>query len=233
VANQGNPDTREAFLESAMLVLAGSFREHLRRVLTTGAVAEAAGLHRQTFYLYWDTQAEFIEDFVDYVTDPAASTSSARLASIDDDLDDAGDDPAAEVRRMSERTFRSWIEDPVHFSRMVLWATHNDDDYVLQRMRALYRANNEAAAAGFGAIGDAWGIEPKPPFTLESIAALFNALRDGLLLHLLISGDDLPPSFFGDVHLALSGAVTRRVGEETLSPDDSYRAHVRGPVDDD
>src|SRR5690606_33829752 len=128
----------------------------------------AGGYSRQTFYLHWSTQAEFVEDFVRYVTDPTHSSSSERLTEIDDDLDDAGDDPAAEVRRMSRRTYRRWAEDPVHFARMVLWATHPSDGLVRERMRRLYEANDEAAAAGFGAVGDAWGIEPRPPFTLET-----------------------------------------------------------------
>lgn len=228
MAPQGR-DTREALLEGAMHLLAASSRDHLRRVLTAGAVAESAGLHRQTFYLYWSTQAAFVEDFVRYVTDPAQSSSSKRLAELDDDLEDAGDDPAAEVRRMSRRTYDHWADDPVHFARMVLWATHANNDPVRERMRDLYRANDAAAARGSAAIGDAWGIEPRPPFTYETVALLFNALRDGLMLQLMIRAEDIPPSFFGDVHLALSQAVSRHIGEEdTPSLDDAYREHVRG-----
>ena len=212
-----------------MRLLAESSREHLRRVLTAGAVAQAAGLHRQTFDLYWNTQAEFVDDFVRYVTDPAHSSSSERLTEIDDDLEDAGDDPAAEVRRMSHRTYRAWAEDPVHFARMVLWATHPNDEFVRERMRDLYAANDEAAADGFGKVGEAWGIEPRPPFTLETVALLFNALRDGLMLQLMIRGDEVPASFFDDVHLLLSRAATRRIGDpDPPSLDDEYRAHVRG-----
>lgn len=214
-----------------MHLLAESSRDHLRRVLTAGAVAESVGLHRQTFYLYWSTQAEFVEDFVRYVTDPAQSSSSKRLAELDDDLEDAGDDPAAEVRRMSGRTYDHWADDPVHFARMVLWAIHANDEPVRERMRDLYRANDVAAARGNAAIGDAWGIEPRPPFTYETIALLFNALRDGLMLQLMIRAEDIPASFIGDVHVALSQAVSRRVDEEdTSSLDDAYRTHVRGAL---
>ena len=222
-------DSREAMLEGAMRLLAESSREHLRRVLTTGAVTAAAGLSRQTFYLHWSSQADFVDDFVRYVTDPTHSSSSQRLAEIEDDLEEATDDPAEEVRRMSRRTYRRWAEDPVHFARMVLWATHPNDALVRARMRELYEANDEAAAAGFGAVGDAWGIEPRPPFTLETVALLFNALRDGLMLQLMIRGDEVPPSFFDDVHLLLSRAVTRRVGDpDPPDLDEEYRAHVRG-----
>lgn len=223
-------NTREALLEGAMRLLSESSRDHLRRVFTAGAVAESAGVHRQTFYLHWRNQAEFVDDFVRYVMDPSHS-SSERLTHIDDDLEDASDDPAAEVRRMSRRTYTSWADDPVHFARMVLWATHPNDELVRECMQRLYRANDAAAAEGFAAVGEAWGIEPRPPFTIETVALLFNALRDGLMLQLMIRGDEIPASFFGDVHLAMSRMVTRRVGEEdTPTLDDAYRAHVRGPA---
>lgn len=222
-------DTREAMLEGAMQLLAESSRDHLRRVLTAGAVARAAGFHRQTFYLYWRTQSEFVDDFVRYVTDPAERPAYTRLGRLDDDLEDATDDPSLEVRRMSRRTYREWVDDPVHFARMVLWATHPNDPLVRERMRALYGANDAAAARGNERIAEAWGIEPRPPFTFETIALLFNALREGLMLQLMIRGEDVPDSFYGDVHLALSWAVTRRAGEtDTPTLDDTYRAHVRG-----
>lgn len=222
-------DAREAMLEGAMRLLADSSREHLRRVLTAGAVARAGGYSRQTFYLHWSTQPEFVEDFVRYVTDPERRPAYERLRRLDEDLEDPAEDPANEVRRMSQETYRDWAEDPVHFARMVLWATHPNDPLVRDRMRALYEANDEAAARGNERIAEAWGIEPRPPFTHETVALLFNALREGLMLQLMLRGADVPPTFYGDVHLLLSSALTRRVGApDPTSLDDEYRAHVRG-----
>lgn len=233
-------DSRRRLLEAGMALLAESNRSDLSRVLTTGAVAERAGLHRQTFYLYWGSQAEYLDDFVDFVTDPAVSSQSERLERLADLMPDPTDDPAAEVRDRSAETFSHWADDPVHVSRMVLWALHGADGQVAERLRQLYRANDEHTAAGYKQIGDQWGVEPRPPFTYESIALLFNAVRDGLLLHLTIDASAVPPSFVEDVNLALTWAVTRRIDDpdDQLTLDERFRHEVqaaregRVPADD-
>lgn len=228
-------ESRRRLLEAGMALLAESSRGDLSRVLTTGAVAERAGLHRQTFYLYWGSQAEYLDDFVDFVTDPAVSPQSERLASLAERMPDPTDDASSEVRERSAETFAHWTSDPVHVSRMVLWALHAADGHVAERLRALYRTNDEHTADGYKRIGDQWGIEPRPPFTYESIALLFNALRDGLLLHLTIDPTAVPPSFVEDVNLALSWAVTRRAGDpdDDLSLDERFRREVEGAVGSD
>ncbi|OWY59167.1 hypothetical protein B7486_76040, partial [cyanobacterium TDX16] len=69
-------------------------------------------------------------------------------------------------------------------------------------------------------------------FTLETIALLFNALRDGLVLHLGIDPDRVPPSFFGDVMVAVTNAVVRRIDDpdDELDVDEVFRRTVRGPT---
>jgi len=227
-------DSRHRMLEAGMALLAESGRSDLGRLLTTKAVAAKAGLHRQTFYLNWSSQSEYIEDFIQYVTDPELSPVSDRLARLAERLPELGDDPAGEVRERNEETFAVWSEDHVHVARMVLWSLHAQDETVADRMRELYRVNDENTAEAYRQIGEQWGLEPRPPFTHETIALLFNALRDGLLLHLTVDSSSIPPSFIGDVTLALSWAVTRRIGDPTDADtmDERFRRDVgttRGP----
>lgn len=211
-----------------MELLAESSRGDISRVLTTGAVAGKAGLHRQTFYLHWSTQADYVDDFIEYVTDPAVSSSSDRLASLAESLPGLADDPVDEVRERVTETYRQWVDDPVHVARMVLWSLHAKDERVAVRLRELYAVNDLNTAEGYKAIGDRWGLEPRPPFTYESIALLFNALRDGLLLHLSVDSSSVAPSFITDVQLALSWAVTRRKGDpdDRLTMDERFRNRV-------
>ena len=223
-------DSRRRLLEAGMELLAESSRGDLSRVLTTGALAERAGLHRQTFYLHWGSQAEYLDDFIDHVTDPSLSSSSERLAGLAERMPDPTDDPSAELRDRARETFTHWVDDPVYVSRMVLWALHAKDDQVRAKLRDLFRTNDEHTAAGYKAIGDAWGVEPRPPFTYDSIALLFNALRDGLLLHLTIDATSVPSSFIEDVNLALSWAVTRRIDDpdDAGSLDERFRQEIAG-----
>lgn len=227
-------DSRRRLLEAGMELLAESSRGDLSRVLTTSAVAERAGLHRQTFYLHWGSQAEFVDDFIDHVMDPEVSSKSERLARLAERMPEPEDDPSAEVRDRNTETFAHWTDDPVHVARMVLWALHAKDERVAEKLRALYRTDDENTAAAYKAIGDQWGIEPRPPFTYESVGLLFNALRDGLLLHLSIDASSVPSSFIGDVTLALSWAVTRRMGDQDdlASLDERFR-HERAEASPD
>ena len=96
-------------------------------------------------------------------------------------------------------------------------------------MRTLYRTLDERAAAGFGMVGKALGIEPRPPFTLQTVAMLFNALRDGLTLHLALDPDRVPESFHGDVMVGLTQAVVRRIDDpdDEIDVDEAFRRAVR------
>jgi AcrR family transcriptional regulator len=221
-------DTRQRLLEAGLSLLRDTSRGDLSRVLTTGAVAERAGVHRQTFYLHWASQAEYLDAFIAFATDPELSRAAARLATLADDMPTDGDDPVDEVRARTLHTYEEWMNDPVNAARIVLWALHTNDATVASRLRELYRTNDRNTAAGYKAIGDQWGLEPRPPFTYESIALLLNAIRDGLLLHLTIDRSQVPPTFIDDVHLALSWLLTRRIGDpdDTDSIEEMFRSDV-------
>jgi AcrR family transcriptional regulator len=224
--------TREALLEAGTHLLARASRDQFARVLTAGAVSTEAGRARQTFYRYWETQADYVEDLVHYITDPSHSRSSDALVALESEADGLDtQDPAAEIRRMSEHTFERFTGDPAQAARTLLWTVHPNDELVADRVRDLYRSNDTTAARGFEAIGGKLGIEPRPPFTHETVALLFNALRSALLLHLGIDPDRVPESFFGDVMVAVTNGVTRRIDDpdDALDVDDAFRRDVLGP----
>lgn len=226
--------TREVLLDAGTNLLARASRDQFARVLTVSAVSAEAGRARQTFYRYWETQAEYVEELVRYITDPRHSRSSDRLASLSEEADRLDPaDPSAEIRRMSSRTFERFTGDPAQAARTLIWTVHPNDELVADRVRDLYRTNDAAAAEGFAAIGGALGIEPRPPFTYETVALLFNALRSALLLHLGIDPDRVPDSFFGDVMVAVTDGVTRRIGDpdDDVDVDEAFRRNVRGADD--
>jgi len=224
-------DTRQELLDAGTQLLAQASRDQLGRVLSAAAVSEAAGRARQTFYRYWETQADYVVDLVNHLTDPLRSHSSQRLEALEDEATGlTPDDPATVVRQVSRQTFERFSGDPGQMARVLLWAVMANDPLIAGHIKDLSRANDEAAARGFMAIGDALGIEPRPPFTYETVALLFNALRTGLLVHVDETDLHVPESFFGDVMVAVSDAVTRRVGDpsDACSIDDTFRGHVRG-----
>jgi hypothetical protein len=230
--HEAQDEGRKAFLEAGIRLLAAASRDELNRLVSASAVSAEADRSRQTFYRRWANHADYVEDLIAYITDPSLSSGSESLADLAGEAAELDpDDPATEVRRLSRQTFGRFTGDPTQMSRMLLWAVHLNDDLVAGSLENLYTTNDRAAAAAFGHIGAVWGIEPRPPFTHDSIAVLFNALRDGLILHLSLDPDRIPPSFFGDVMVAITMAVIRRIDDETdrLDVNESFRQAVAGP----
>jgi hypothetical protein len=219
-----------ALLAAGVRLLARLDRDDLTRLVSAIAVADEAKMHRQTIYRRWKGHPAYFDELIRYVTDPARSVGVERLEELQDEADEVDpDDPAAVVRTLSGRTFGAFTGDPTQMVRMLLWSVHLNDDEVAEAMRTLYRTLDERAAEGFGMVGKALGIEPRPPFTLETVALLFNALRDGLTLHLALDPDRVPASFHGDVMVGLTQAVVRRIGdpEDEIDVDEAFRRAVR------
>jgi AcrR family transcriptional regulator len=221
-----------ALLAAGVRLLARLDRDDLTRLVSAIAVADEAAMHRQTIYRRWSGHPALFDEIIRYVTDPTRSVGVEHFSELEDEAEEVDrDDPAAEIRRLSSQTFGRFTGDPTQMVRMLLWSVHLNDDEVADAMRHLYRNTDAAAAAAFGPVGRALGIEPRPPFTLESIALLINALRDGLVLHLGIDPDRVPPTFYGDVMVAVTSAVVRRIDDpnDDLDVDEVFRRTVRGP----
>ena len=224
-------DAQLALLEAGIRLLSRLDRDDLTRLVSAIAVADEAELHRQTIYRRWSGHPAYFDALIRYVTDPSRSLGVGRFAQLSDQAADVDPgDPAAEVRRLSAQTIGTFTGDPTQMVRILLWAVHLNDPEVAEAMRGLYQALDERAAAGFEVVGEALGVEPRPPFTLETVALLFNAMRDGLVLHLALDPDRVPASFYGDVMVAVTNAVVRRIGdpEDALDVDDELRRHLRG-----
>jgi AcrR family transcriptional regulator len=221
-----------SLLAAGVRLLAKLDRDDLTRLVSAVAVADEADMHRQTIYRRWDNHGAFVDALIAYIADPSRSVGVERFDELEGQADEVDpDDPAAEVRRLSSQTFGRFTGDATQMVRMLLWSAHLNDEHVAEEIRRLYRTNDEAAARGFGHVGQALGIEPRPPFTLDSIAILFNALRDGLVLHLGIEPDRVPESFFGDVMVAVTNAVVRRIGDpdDEIDVDEVFRRAVGRP----
>jgi AcrR family transcriptional regulator len=218
--DEPHDDGHKAFLEAGIRLLAAASRDELNRLVSASAVSAEANLSRQTFYRRWANHHDYVEDLIGYLTDPSLSSGSESLADLSEVADELDpDDPVAEIRRLSKQTFGQFTGDPTQMSRMLLWAIHPNDDLVAECLENLYTTNDAAAAEGFLRIGEVWGLEPRPPFTRDTVAVLMNALRDGLILHMGIDPERVPPSFLGDVIVAFTTAVVRRTDDETDSHD--------------
>ena len=147
-------ETREQLLDAGVELFEQASCELLRG-FTAGAVADAAGFHRQTFYRHWDTQAAYVADLVRHVLSPDASAAYAgtvlgrqrRIPS-----------PEAFVRDLAHHQGGRIAEEPRLSMRVALgmMGVFADPEFVGDARRYL-DAVLDGLTAAFDTLLEAWG----------------------------------------------------------------------------
>lgn len=161
--------------------------------LSVGIVAEEAGFHRQTFYRYWDTQAEFVDDLIRRLL----STTSVPVADGIEVLPTRRSEPqnpqemAEDVARYD---FHRVANDPSVLMRVGLLTMQALDDEPLAELTATYYDTSiTRLAEAFASLLEGWGRECVPPFTPRDLARVQQALLMGFVLQDK-AGIDEPPA---------------------------------------
>lgn len=159
-------DTRTALLDAAVRLYSTGGAEQLKG-LTAGAVAEEAGFHRQTFYRYWGTHAEFVQDLVRHVL---ASADGVTV------LAERPADPEDLALHLVDHDLARAMADPMVAMRIGLLMTNAVG-------RARPRAHGmEAAVRAYDELLADWGREMAPGCTTAMLARMVQALVLGLVV---------------------------------------------------
>jgi AcrR family transcriptional regulator len=176
----GKATTREDLLDAGIR-LYRRMSGNLLKGLTSGKVATEAGYHRQTFYRYWDTQAEYVDDLIGHVL-TEGSVDADGLAVLPARRN-APDDPVELLRDIARYDFARTSQDAASFMKIGLvcmQATDGDDEGGIAV---------EAQEASVRRLADAmeqllaqWHREPVPPLTCRDLVRVQQALLSGLLV---------------------------------------------------
>jgi AcrR family transcriptional regulator len=203
-------DTRFALL-SAGLRLYGEPSANLLRWLTAGAVAEEAGFHRQTFYRYWDTQEQYVEDLIELT--------------LDDDAEPVADGVTVVPRRRVGRdsTFAGLAADIARYdferlrndaslsARIGIWSLREVRPDVAEGVTRCHDRAMEHLTDGYEQLFDEWGRSPRPPFEVDDIARIFDALLLGLVLRPPVADAQEPVELYEQSVRELLPGLTLRV----------------------
>jgi len=188
VGKQRN-STRDELLDAGVRL----FRmvpEAFLKSLSVVTVAEEAGFHRQTFYRYWDTQAEYVNELICRLM----STDSAPAADGMEVLPSrrsGRQDPARLMEDVARYDFDRVVDDPAVMMRIGLVALHAlEDDGMAAMSRAYHESTIDRLADAFASLLEGWGRECVPPFTVRELAQIQLALLVGFVLQAKASGDD-------------------------------------------
>lgn len=198
--------------------------EHVR--LTE--VAKRAGVSVGALYHYWESQDDYREDLLDDLFSPDRYPPSA-VPQMLEAVVEAGLPLSELVRLGAEAEFRRLSESPELRMLMAMWAP--GDAEVTPRIAEQYQAVGERWAGFYEEALAAYGLEIRPPFTYETMAALITALGEGLVVRSSIdaaavptdleqatdAGEPVAWTLLGAAVLALLPALSRPRGSaETL-----------------
>ena len=203
-------DTRVELLQAGVMLYSRLRSSHLRS-LTAGRVAAAAGFHRQTFYRYWDTQAEYVQDLIRFALDGANDAAGESIsAGVDGELEPSEFEPF--VRALARDGFARFRSDPMRDFRFALVATRGGTEEIDDLVDDFIDRVKREASGGLDALLRAWGREPTAPYTTPDIATAVESLAMGMSLAAPFVGEsevaDLYEQLIVDLLLVMTGPRT-------------------------
>jgi len=209
--------TRDELLEAGLRLLMKLPASAAFGHLTAQRIAGEAGRTTGAFFHQWPTLEAYLQDFVAYVLRPELSVNLqqtsdeiSRLLREGGGFTDAVIEAASDVPQRTARDPQTVIE-----LLMANRALH--DPEFRSRVTPHYGTLDDGAAPIFEALMTLVGRQPRPPFTAQTIAAIYSAVAQGLSLRAALTPGFYPDRTYGWVVLALVPLLTR-------TPDDDRDA---------
>jgi AcrR family transcriptional regulator len=206
-------DTRGAMLEAGVR-LYGTLAGDLLRGLTAGTVAQEAGYHRQTFYRYWETQSEYVQDLIRHLLDPAVPPEAAG-ATVLADPPRSRDDLTAYVQELAAYDYARVVEDR-HIAMRVglLMMEALSDDVAREQAQTYYDGVMTRIGEAYEEMLAGFGLEPRPPLDARDVARVLHGLLLGLVVQSKAARDEPHGSaLFETGASALLEALTQPVAD--------------------
>jgi AcrR family transcriptional regulator len=184
--------TKGEFLDAGIR-LYGSMTGDILNGITVQAVTREAGFHRQTFYRYWSTQAEYVHDLVRHVVDPANAPAADRIAEEAHRRASAAAKMDDVVESIARHEFVRVATDsmaPVRVGLLMM------NELTTPSMREVTQEYYDRAMASLGdAIGDGLeqlGRRPAAGLTAKDLARMSQAMLTGLVVEAKAAIDEPP-----------------------------------------
>jgi len=158
-------------------------------------VAKRVGVSVGMLYHYWGTQEDYRADLLDELFSPQRYPPTT----VPDLFDTLGQGaaPIDELVRLgTEVEFRALRDNPELRLLMATWAA--DDPVANPKIAGQYEAVAARWAAVYEMVFDAYGLEIRPPFTFQTMAALVTALGEGLAVRSSLDPTSVPDDLLQD-----------------------------------
>jgi AcrR family transcriptional regulator len=228
------PSTRERALEAGLAVWVDTEPATLFGGLNVSRVAKRAGITRATFYTYWATAQEYLDELVTYSSggvidvDDVLAADLVRLTLGRDAISD-------QIFQSAVRTVEALVADPAFRLRLAM-LSKGDDPVVAAKLREQYAAAEATVTKMFSQLLDGWGRAVRPPLDMRAMVALLASQLEGYSARAIVDPELATPELYGHAIVAhlLTLTTPRRmpgdIGEITQIvdrwPDDADRSRL-------
>jgi AcrR family transcriptional regulator len=187
-------DARQALLEAGRdYVYEHPFGEPLDHVRVSD-IADRIGLSIGAIYHYWETQDDYRDELIEVLLSPDEYPAVGRTAELVAEAV-ATDPPLEELVRLAAAISFDGLADLPGPERLALALVAYDDADIDARLATQSRLLSDRWAGLFSTYFPAYGLEPRPPFTYESIAVVLMGLVQGMNVRRIVD----PESVDGEV----------------------------------
>ena len=179
---------------------------------SVSSVAKAAGVTRATFYSYWPSTEEYLDDLLEHLLEVAPGGFDPAVGDIINRLTAVGTDVVDHLMEGSTRQLEHLATDPAVQLRYG-FLTRYDDPVVADKLRQQYRAIDDERIAIFHEIMGRWGRVPRQPLTWESFTRTFTISMEAFALHHKLDPDTVPAELYGLVSVVLNLLLTARADD--------------------
>jgi AcrR family transcriptional regulator len=208
-ARRKSPETtRQALLDAGLRLLADDPAASAFGHLKAARVATEAGRTSGAFFHHWASQEEYVLDLIDYAFQPE---QAATLRAVQADVERALRAEATVVDALltaCRTALDSLAVEPQTAIEFLMWKRATKDPEFGAWVAGRYRKLDAAGAPFFGELVALTGRRVRPPFTVESAAALVTAIAHGLVLRRAVEEHTYPQDILGWVVIALLPLLT-------------------------
>ena len=180
---------------------------------TVARVAKAAGVTRSTFYSYWPSTKDYLDDLIEHLAhrEPVVRTSAVSEAITNMRL--TGPDIVAGFLSAFDAQFDAVLADPALRIRLGFLSQMDDPD-VAERLREHYKLVEQRSERTHVFLRENWGRKTRSPVSDEHLRAIYATITDALAARHRIDPEGMPREIYGYVALTLLLVITARVDDQ-------------------
>lgn len=200
-------DTRERVLRAGLALWISTPPAELFAGLNVSRLSKEAGITRATFYTYWDTTQDYLDDLVEHLANSEPTGFDTEVAEIMERMAIGEGDLLTDYLQAGVLQIKAMAADPALRMRMGMLAKV-DDPVVAEKLRVQFGEVEQRMTVRGGLVLARWGRTTRTPITVDHLTSLFNVLMEGWAVRHRLDPERYPPDVYAYACVALLFTLT-------------------------